>query len=101
MSTLTIDPNVTTPMTAEAIQDWLIANIAEQLGVTPDEIDVEVHFDSLGLDSAQGMIIASKGETFLGFPISPLLLLHYPTIETLAERLAEEIADSESELLEI
>ncbi|NEO31149.1 MAG: acyl carrier protein [Symploca sp. SIO3C6] len=101
MSPLTMDPNLGNSLTAEAIQDWLVANIAEQLGVTTDEIDLQAHLDSLGLDSAQGMIIASKGENFLGFTISPLLLLHYPTIETLSERLAEEIAGSESEFLEI
>lgn len=87
--------------TAEAIQAWLVLHLSEQLGVEPDDVDVREPLDSYGLDSAQAMILASKAEKLLGFQLSPILLWHYPTIELLAQRLAEESEVSESELFEI
>jgi acyl carrier protein len=101
MNQSTANVNVQNPPTAEDIQAWLISQIAEQLGVEHEEIDITVPFDSYGLDSAQAMSIASKGEKLLGFQPAPVLLWHYPTIESLSERLAEEFADSDSEIFEI
>lgn len=95
-------PNSTVkPYTTAEIQDWLIARISEQLDIAPDEIDVREPLDSYGLDSAKAMLIANKAEKLLGFQLSPILLWHYPTIEMLAERLAEEAGDSETEFFEI
>lgn len=47
------------------------------------------------------MIIVRRAEKQFGFEISPMLLWHYPTIEALAERLAEELAESDLEVFEI
>lgn len=101
MSQPTTELNVQNTLTAETIQTWLMINIAEQLGVTPNEIDVQAEWESYGLDSAQAMLLASRAEKFLGIQLSPLMLLHYPTIEALSQRLAEEPEVSESEFLEI
>ena len=74
---------------SETIANWLTNNIAEQLEVEPDEIDVSEPIENYGLDSAQGMIIVSRAEKEFGFEISPMLLWHYPTIEALSKRLVE------------
>lgn len=74
---------------AETIATWLTNNIAEQLEVEPDEIDINEPIENYGLDSAQGMIVVSRAEKEFGFEISPMLLWHYPTIEALSKRLAE------------
>ncbi|MBW4670229.1 MAG: acyl carrier protein [Cyanomargarita calcarea GSE-NOS-MK-12-04C] len=87
--------------TAEEIKAWLISNISEQLGVASDEIDVRKPLDSYGLDSAQAMILASQAEKFLGFKLSLIVLWHYPTIEALSQRLAEEFEASDSEVFQI
>ncbi|PIG93478.1 acyl carrier protein [Gloeocapsopsis sp. IPPAS B-1203] len=87
--------------TPEEIQAWLVARISEQLGIAPDEIDIREPLDSYGLDSAKAMLMASQAEKLLGFQLSPILLWHYPTIEALSQRLAEESEDSESEIFEI
>ncbi|MBH8554612.1 acyl carrier protein [Nostocaceae cyanobacterium CENA357] len=87
--------------TAEEIQAWLTGHLAEILGVKAAEIDIRAPLDSYGLDSAQGMLLAAKAGKFLGFQLSPLLLWHYPTIESLSQRLAEESEASESEVFEI
>ncbi|MBK1986821.1 thioester reductase domain-containing protein [Sphaerospermopsis aphanizomenoides BCCUSP55] len=81
-----------TAYTADQIQDFMVSNLAEVLGTTPEEIDVQEHLENYGLDSAQAMIIISKLENLLGFKPSPVLLWHYPTIAALSQRLSEEVA---------
>lgn len=88
-------------MTAEDIQAWLIRQIAKELGVKPDDIDIRAPFDSYGLDSMLAISIASAGQQFLGLEVSPILLLHYPTIELLSQHLAKEFEASGSEIFEI
>lgn len=87
--------------TAQEIQDWLVSHISELLGVKASEMDIRKPLDSYGLDSAQAMMLASKAQKLLGVQLSPMLLWHYPTIESLAQRLAEESEVSASETLEI
>ena len=91
----------TTPRTADDIQAWLVGQIAKELGVKPDDIDVRVPFDSYGLDSMLAISIASAGQQFLGIDVSPLLLMHYPTVELLSRHLAEAVEASGTEMFEI
>ncbi len=88
-------------MSAEDIQDWLAAQIAEQLGVDSEEIDIRVPFDSYGLDSVQTMSIANLGKQYFGLQLSPLVIWNYPNIESLSQYLAEELQASEIEVLEL
>jgi acyl carrier protein len=88
------DPTVKIAYSAEEIQDWLVAQIAEQLGIDPDGIDVEVPISEFGLESLQAMIIVSRAEKSLGVKIPPTLVWNYPTIELLSQRLAEETEGS-------
>lgn len=88
-------------MTAEDIQDWLAAQIAEQQGIDVDEIDIKAPFDSYGLDSVQIMKIASLGKQYFGLQLSPIVMWNYPNIESLSQYLAEEIKSSELEVFEI
>ncbi|MFM7427053.1 MAG: phosphopantetheine-binding protein [Elainella sp.] len=86
--------------TAETIQTWFVAQVAEQNpDLDPEDIDVNDRFDSFGLDSARAMLIASRAEKMLGFQLSPSWLWHYPTIAGLSQRLAEEAQQMEAELL--
>lgn len=96
-------PNSTTKQahTAEEIQAWLISRLSEQLNVEPEDIDVREPLDSYGLDSAQAMLLMTKAEKLLGFQVSPILLWHYPTIEGISQRLAEESETSDSEVFEV
>ncbi len=86
------DANITLQKTYTAtdIQTWLITQVCEQVGIEPDEVDVQESLESYNLDSAQAMAIVSKAEHFLGFQLSPVWLWHYPTIAALSQRLAEE-----------
>ena len=89
--------------TALDIQAWLVERIAKEIGVSPESIDLKEPFDNYGLDSVLAIEIASAGKQKLGLDISPLLLVHYPTIESLSQHLAKqlELEVSETEIFEI
>lgn len=80
--------------TVTSIQAWFTAQIAEKLGLDPNDLDPNLPFDSFGLDSVQALNIARQAEQFLGIQLSPVLLWHYPTIASLSERLIEDIAET-------
>ncbi len=82
------------PHSAEDIQTFLVSNLAELLKVETDEIDIQENLENYGLSSAQAMMIVSRLEDLLGFQPSPVLLWHYPNIESLSQRLAEESEDT-------
>lgn len=86
-------------LTADAIQTWFVTQIAEQLEVEPEDIEVADTFESFGLDSAKAMLISSRAEKMLGFQLSPSLLWHYPTIEKLSVRLAEDVQNFDANLM--
>lgn len=86
---------------AEAIQKFLIAELAAQMGVGTDDIDVREPFENYGLNSAQALVVVGKMENFLGSKLSPILLMYYPTIESLSQRLEEEVESVQSETIEL
>ena len=88
-------------LTQTDIQTWLCDRMAQELGVKPEQIDVNEPFDSYGLDSVLALEIASAGQQVLGLELSPLMLVSYPTIASLSQHLAKEIENSETEMFEI
>lgn len=80
-------------LNAQDIQNWMLSQLAEQLNIEPDEIDIQEPLDTYGLDSAEAMILASEAQKLLGFELPLNLLWLYPNIEGLSERLAEEIVE--------
>jgi acyl carrier protein len=93
--------SIARPLSVEEIQDWLACRIAEQLGVDPDEIELRSPFNSYGLTSMQAMSIATQGKQQFGVAFSPLVMWSFPNIVTLSEYLAEELAATEVEVVEI
>ena len=87
--------NLKESYSAEQIQDYLVANLADLIKVDIAEIDIQENLENYGLNSAQAMILVSKLEALLGFQPAPVLLWHYPTIESLSQRLAEESEESD------
>jgi acyl carrier protein len=83
----------------ESLQAWFVAQMAEQLEIDPEDVEVTDTFESYGLSSAKAMLIATRAEKMLGFQISPSILFRYPTIEGLSLRLAEEVELLEADLL--
>jgi acyl carrier protein len=78
----------------ETIQDWLITQLAERLEIDAEDIDIYEPFDNYNLDSFQTMVLLGKLEKWLGCKLNPTLIFNYPTIEKLAQRLAEQTSVS-------
>lgn len=93
--------NATTPLSEEAIQQWLVSQVSQQTGLSPNAVDIQARLDSFGMDSAQAMGLMNQAENLVGFEVSPALLWHYPTIRLLSERLAEDCAEDDSEIFEL
>jgi len=83
---------------AQAIQAWLVSNIAERLRVNPQDIEVQQPFSRYGLDSVAAVSLSGELGDWLGASLSPTLVYDYPTIETLVPRLVEEFAKSPNSL---
>lgn len=93
--------SISAPLSETDIQDWLAAQIGEQLSINADEIDMRTPFHSYGLQSVQAMAIANAGQQRFGLNISPLTLWNCPNIASLAEHIFSEINSDDSESFEI
>jgi acyl transferase domain-containing protein/acyl carrier protein len=72
----------------DIIQAWLVAKLAERLGLESREIDVGEPLASYGLGSTEAVSLAGELADWLGRQLSPALVYEYPTIEALARHLA-------------
>jgi PfaD family protein len=75
---------------AREIRELLVAAVAEQAKIAPAQIDVRATFASFGLDSPAALVVLARIERRLGRRLSQTLVWNFPTIEALAERLAED-----------
>jgi acyl transferase domain-containing protein/acyl-CoA synthetase (AMP-forming)/AMP-acid ligase II/acyl carrier protein len=82
-------------LSREAIQSWLVTQIAERLKVNLRDVDVRTPFAHYGMDSVHAVSLAADLEEWLGCELSPTLAYDYPTIEALAQYLAGEPSLSE------
>jgi acyl transferase domain-containing protein/acyl-CoA synthetase (AMP-forming)/AMP-acid ligase II/acyl carrier protein len=78
----------------EIIQTWIVAQIAERIGIDPDELDVRKPLRSYGLDSVANVAITGDLGVWLGRELSPTLIYDHPTIEDLAQHLAGDTVSS-------
>ncbi|HYW21928.1 MAG TPA: beta-ketoacyl synthase N-terminal-like domain-containing protein, partial [Nodularia sp. (in: cyanobacteria)] len=69
---------------AEEIEKWLVAKIAERLGSSTEEIDIQQPLVEYGLSSLAAVGISGELQEWLERPLSPTLLYDYSTIENLA-----------------
>jgi acyl carrier protein len=70
------------------IRDWCVEYLARTLGLSDHEIDPDVKFARLGLDSANSVYLIVELEDWLGLELTPELLFEHPTISDLARYLA-------------
>lgn len=80
--------NHTSP-SALTIQDWLSSYLAQLLELEPQEIEPQTPFERYGLDSSAMVVLSGDLQEWLGRKLDPTLLYDYPTIESLAEYLAQ------------
>ena len=82
--------------TAQNIQDRSVAYIASILDVPPTEVNPELAFDDLGLDSATAVAMVMDLEEFLGIELEPELLFEHTSVAALSRHLAGEVARTRS-----
>ena len=75
---------------ATTIQIWLVNQIAERLGMEPDEIDLDEDFANYGLNSIEAVNLSGDLENRLGRRLPPTILWDYPNISALSEYLAKD-----------
>ena len=86
----TIRPETETQLrTVTHIEEWLTVNIARELELDPDKIDVHQPLSRYGLDSLAAVGLSGELEVWLGRELPPDLLTSLPTIEALAHSLAD------------
>lgn len=70
------------------ICDWCVDYLVRTLERSRQEIDIDVKFTRLGLDSANSVYLIVELEDWLGFELTPELIFEHPTISDLARYLA-------------
>ena len=80
---------------AEEIRAWIVGRVSDLTEIPPEEIDVRQPVLRFGLDSVALVRLASDLETWLGYRFRENPLEAHPTIEALANFLAEQPAQAE------
>lgn len=74
----------------DTIQEWLVNQIAKQLGINAQTIKVTEPLTRYGLDSIDSVTIVGELEDWLDAELPPTLLWDYPTIEKASQYLVNE-----------
>ncbi len=77
---------------AEEIEAWLVAYLAKLAGVSPSAIAVDDEFVSLGVSSAEAVILTGDIQAWLGIILDPTLAWHHPSIRASAAEIARQLA---------
>jgi acyl carrier protein len=81
-----------TSVTEAQIREWCTQELAQILGIAPNQIGHDVKFARLGLDSANAMQLILALEEHLGIELYPETVFDHPTIAELARQLFIEVS---------
>jgi acyl carrier protein len=76
------------PRSAAEIEHWIRLQMAELLGVSIAEVDVQRPFSDYAVDSVTTLRLTGQMEQWLGGPLPPTLFWDHPCIQDLAVFLA-------------
>ena len=76
------------------VLNWLTLRFAEWLEVAAPELDPQQPISSYGLDSISAVTLSVQLEDELGVELDTAVLWDRPTLESLAEHLAEKLKGS-------
>jgi acyl carrier protein len=71
----------------EDLRAWLTTFVADVLDISPDEVDPEALWESLGVDSAMTLVLVADLSVVLGRTVQPVEVLSHPTINAVVEHL--------------
>ena len=76
------------------LRRWLVGYLITNVGCNPDQIDVDIPFNELGVGSRAGVVLAGELAELLGRPVSPIDIWQTPTVAGLAHALSHPDAES-------
>jgi acyl carrier protein len=76
----------------EELEHWLLTKVAAEVGMSPEEIDVNVPITAYNLDSLSAVTLVGELEAFLECSLSPALFYEHSTIRALAQFLKPKLA---------
>ncbi len=76
-------------LTREAIQNWMVANLALYLNVPPETVDISEPFSHYGLDSSVALSLTAELSDWISQKLEPTIFWEYPSIEALAHYLGD------------
>jgi len=78
-------------LSVDAIKSWLVSEVSELLSVDAQTVSVYESLGDYGLSSMTGVILSGNIEEWLGIKLDPAVAWDYPTIESLATYLVDEV----------
>jgi acyl carrier protein len=77
--------------TEEVIQGWLVFYLSKLLLVNHSEININLPFEYYGITSLEALRLIHAIEVWLGCRLSIEVVYEYPTVQVLAQHLAQEV----------
>lgn len=71
-------------VTPDKVREWLAGYISSVLEIPREAIAADAKFDTFGLDSAEGVIMAGVIEEEFGVEVDPAVIFEDPTIDGVA-----------------
>src|SRR5262249_28206232 len=75
----------------DAIEAWLVSQIASRSGLDPTEIDIDQSIDSYGMDSLMAIELMHRIETDLGVVLPMVRFLESPSVSQLVDQALEKM----------
>ena len=69
------------------LRHWLVDYLVTNVGCNPEQIDVDIPFNELGVGSRDGVVLSGVLSELLGRPVSPVDIWENPTVNSLARAL--------------
>lgn len=80
------------PTTEAEVERYLVERIADLVELPPHEIDPEAPHADHGLDSASAVLLTADLEDDLGIKLSPSLAWDHPNLRSIAQHIAQRLA---------
>lgn len=68
---------------AAGLRRWLIDYLVRTVGCRPEEIDLDLSLNDLGVGSKDAVVLSGELAELLGRPVSPVDFWQHPTINAL------------------
>jgi hypothetical protein len=90
----TVVPVTVGARSSDEIRDWLIGQIARRTGLAIAAVDPTAPIETFPLESLQVVGLIADLSHWLGWQVTPSIIFQWPTIDAIAGRLAEELAEA-------